>query len=46
MKPLVVILMGSKSDLNHAEKIAEAARHLVWMWKCGLVQPTRLPGMC
>ena len=26
MKPLLVILMGSKSDLNHAEKIAEAAR--------------------
>ncbi|HEX9018878.1 MAG TPA: AIR carboxylase family protein [Anaerolineaceae bacterium] len=26
MKPLLVILMGSKSDLKHAEKIAEAAR--------------------
>jgi 5-(carboxyamino)imidazole ribonucleotide mutase len=26
MKPLVVILMGSKADLKHAEKIAEAAR--------------------
>jgi 5-(carboxyamino)imidazole ribonucleotide mutase len=26
MKPLLVILMGSKSDLNHAGKIAEAAR--------------------
>lgn len=25
MKPLLVILMGSKSDLKHAEKIAEAA---------------------
>jgi 5-(carboxyamino)imidazole ribonucleotide mutase len=26
MKPLVIILMGSKSDLKHAEKIAEAAK--------------------
>jgi len=26
MKPLLVILMGSKSDLPHASKIAEAAR--------------------
>jgi 5-(carboxyamino)imidazole ribonucleotide mutase len=26
MKPLVVILMGSKSDINQAEKIAAAAR--------------------
>jgi 5-(carboxyamino)imidazole ribonucleotide mutase/phosphoribosylaminoimidazole-succinocarboxamide synthase len=26
MKPLLVILMGSKEDLKHAEKIAEAAR--------------------
>jgi 5-(carboxyamino)imidazole ribonucleotide mutase len=26
MKPLLVILMGSKADLKHAEKIAEAAR--------------------
>lgn len=26
MKPLLVILMGSKSDLKHAEKVAEAAR--------------------
>ncbi len=25
-KPLVVILMGSKADLSHCEKIAEAAR--------------------
>jgi 5-(carboxyamino)imidazole ribonucleotide mutase len=28
MKPLLVILMGSKSDLTHAEKIAAAARLL------------------
>jgi 5-(carboxyamino)imidazole ribonucleotide mutase/phosphoribosylaminoimidazole-succinocarboxamide synthase len=28
MKPLLVILMGSKSDFKHAEKIAEAARPL------------------
>lgn len=27
-KPLVVILMGSKADLPHCEKIAEAARSL------------------
>jgi len=26
MKPLAVILMGSKADLNHAEQVAEAAK--------------------
>ncbi len=26
MKPLLVILMGSKADMGHAEKIAEAAK--------------------